>query len=305
MVKSMQLPVQQWQSNAGDAPPGQEGDDAPNSEGGNPGAGEFDWSQYVAGLSDDKRAHLEKNGYKSIDHLLDSDINYSKRMGVPADQLLRVPGASFEDAPEPYVEILKALGASDDAGAYGSPPDTLKFKDDAWGRVTEMFARNNVPPFMASKLLSELPGLIGDIPGGEASGGGVSEDDARDALVGQYGEEAASQMLSDAQALLKAKVSSNSKLAEIGSYLEDTGLGNDPRMVAFLASIAQDYSGSKILNLTDFRSQSEVSKAEAQAELDRIEKDPVASKALFDRNHPDHKSLVERRTELNSIIHGT
>ena len=76
------------------------------------------------------------------------------------------------------------------------------------------------------------------------------------------------------------------------NFLNETGIGNDPRMVRFLDRIGQDMEGHTRLQ----------GRPEAQAKPQDIQQAISAfnakhEKALFDKSHPDHDRLVAERSK--------
>lgn len=77
------------------------------------------------------------------------------------------------------------------------------------------------------------------------------------------------------------------------AYLNETGLGNDPRMIRFMERVGKDMNGETRLQ----------GRPQAQAmpqDLDKAiaEFNSKYEKQLFDPTHPDHKRLVDERSKL-------
>lgn len=82
------------------------------------------------------------------------------------------------------------------------------------------------------------------------------------------------------------------------NFLNETGIGNDPRMVRFLDRIGQDMEGHTRLQ----------GRPEAQAKPQDIQQAISAfnskhEKALFDKSHPDHDRLVAERSKLFEALY--
>lgn len=80
---------------------------------------------------------------------------------------------------------------------------------------------------------------------------------------------------------------------DFDQYLEESGQGNDPRMIRFLDRMAKDMSGERRLigKPTEVAQPQDLDAAISQFNAKH-------QKALFDRNHPDHQRLVAERQRL-------
>lgn len=95
-------------------------------------------------------------------------------------------------------------------------------------------------------------------------------------------------------ALQQAKVAmANYADPEFRQYLEESGHGNDPRMVRFLMRIGKEMQG-------DTRALGKPAPQVNTADLERTirEFESKNSSALFDKSHPDHAALVKERNRL-------
>lgn len=77
------------------------------------------------------------------------------------------------------------------------------------------------------------------------------------------------------------------------SMLDETGLGNDPRMIRFAERVGKDMSGETRLQ---GRAEPVEQPADIQAAISSF--NAKHEKALFDRSHPDHSRLVSERSRL-------
>lgn len=79
---------------------------------------------------------------------------------------------------------------------------------------------------------------------------------------------------------------------DLGSFLDETGLGNDPRMIRAFARIAEQIGEDSLVgegggpfSLSPHAAREEITKA-------------MASPAYFDADHPDHGKAVDRMRDL-------
>lgn len=95
-------------------------------------------------------------------------------------------------------------------------------------------------------------------------------------------------------ALQQAKVAmANYADPEFRQYLEESGQGNDPRMVRFLMRIGKEMQGdTRALG----KPQPQVNTADLERTIREFESKNRS--ALFDKSHPDHAALVKERNRL-------
>lgn len=82
-------------------------------------------------------------------------------------------------------------------------------------------------------------------------------------------------------------------------YLDETGLGNDPRMIRFIMNVGEELGG-------DERLKGNAQPQAQPADLDRAIADfrNKYQKALFERDHPDHGLRVEEYEKLFKARYG-
>lgn len=83
---------------------------------------------------------------------------------------------------------------------------------------------------------------------------------------------------------------------DLVAALEEKGLGNDPRLLEFLAQVGESMLEDGLIKADNLGK----GKEDAQAEYDAILKNP----AYFDAKHPDHAKLVEKARDLLKIALG-
>lgn len=101
-------------------------------------------------------------------------------------------------------------------------------------------------------------------------------------------------------ALTQAKVAMQTYAdPEFRQYLDQTGMGNDPRMIRAFIKIGQQMTG-------DTRVVGTVAPKMDTADMERTirEFDSKHTKALFDRSHPEHKLRVKERNQLYEAAYG-
>lgn len=268
-------------------------------------------AEWLEKMPEAYREHITKNGYTTEDKdtlletLLISDIGALKKLGRPASDLIIKPAGEFGENKDAYISAMRQFGAPEDGKGYGDAPalDGLQFKDGMWDKFAETLASNGVPKFLVEPVLQGMSEMIKEQV---AAGAGPQKTpqelaaEHTDALVGEVGEAKATALTADARAFLAAK-------GEAGfmSYLDETGLGNDPRATKFLAGLMKDYKEAGItLEAGNTNQQSGMNAAQAKAKLAQLEGDPNFKAQLTDRNNANHKWAVEERVRLMGIAEG-
>lgn len=91
---------------------------------------------------------------------------------------------------------------------------------------------------------------------------------------------------------------------EFARYLDATGLGDDPQMIATFANIAEKI-GEDGLKGDGAKLGLSLSQKEAEAEIKKIRGEAMTNPkhALMDKLHPEHQALVDRIDQLSKIAY--
>ena len=87
---------------------------------------------------------------------------------------------------------------------------------------------------------------------------------------------------------------------ELMERLEETGLGNDPVVIKFLARIGEALSEDTLKGFKPGKYA--MTPEKAREELEKLTRDPNGP--YWDERHPDHRRVVERALELRRIANG-
>lgn len=263
------------------------------------------FSEWVAGLGDDDKAYIEKNGYSDFSHLLASDKGAMAKLGRPATELLIKPKGDYSDeTKDSYLEVMRALGAPAEKTGYGEAPklDGLEFKDGAWDKLTDVFTSAGVPPFMVAPVLVGVAEIVKGELGAQKAPEVVAQErfDAGMAKLKETHGAKADTLVADVKALIGVK----DKEGSFAAFLEESGFGSDPRFINFLSSIEADYKESGLLERDGARSDPSVMTPEqAREELRKLEADEGFNKQLMTANDPNHAQAVKRRNDLAALAY--
>ncbi|MBO9502518.1 hypothetical protein [Brevundimonas sp. A19_0] len=250
------------------------------------------------GLPDDLKKEKSLTRWSTVEELARAALAAERRLGVPADQLVRLPTNDEERA-----AVYGKLGAPDSAEGYKI--ELPKEATDEDRALADRFANHM---FKAGPFPPDVVKASVDFMNAEMEAQAKAEADAF--------EEAKT----SGAALLKKELGAayDPEMKAVGKWLleeggEDlkaeldrTGLGNSPRLMLFLHK-AMDARGEPQTLEGGNRGTTptgKVSPAQARAALQTLESDPVKSKALFDNGHSMHKTVVAERARLLRAIEG-
>lgn len=205
----------------------------------------------------------------------------------------KIPAPQKNWTPEQWNEHYERIGRPKEAKEYGFPqdfkaPEGLKLDDGALSKARDTFHKVGLTKAQGDAIL----GLYGSTL---AEGHSLQEAAVANARV---------ETMSALEKEWKTETQLNLQLAqsammkyggnELKEYLEASGLGNNASLIKCFAAIGkritEDGVGGAGLVLP--------TSASAQQELARLNGDPEFQKALNDRNHPNHKSAVDKRVQL-------
>lgn len=249
----------------------------------------------AAGLTDPAlKTWAEGKGWKDVESVVKSAFHLEKMVGVPPDQILRMPKP---DDAEGMRGVLQRLGLPSDAKDYevdfpeGADADYQKF-------VKETFHKAGLTTSQAKALAKEFADYTTNSVERETEflRAQTAQEDAdlrrewgngydrqlrlAQTAAGQLGLE------KDALEAIEAQLGYAKTLktfADLGAKLgEDTFVANETQRSGF---------------------HGQMTPAEAKSAIMALENDPESQKALFDRSHPHHKMIVEKRSQLFRIAH--
>lgn len=254
--------------------------------------------KFWEGFKDEKlRTDPTVQRYASTEELAKGLVDANARLGVPADQLLRVP--QKPDAKDEWGAFFGKLGRPEKADGY-----KLEMKG-ATDADKEMLGR------FQAHMHEHGAGLPQDL---QAAVSFLEAETARSAEA-QATERANRQ--AEVQRGLKSEWGSayDGRMKEIGEFLnkvggEDlakelaaTGMGDHPKLIRAIGEIVDRIRepGSPGGKPGDAAQASTMTPDQATAARRALEGDPTKGAALFDNAHPMHKSVREERDRLLAI----
>lgn len=245
----------------------------------------------------DTKAYIERNGFKDWGGVLKTAINQEKLIGVPAEQLLRLPA---DRSPDKMMSVLDQLGRPKEAAGYEVKPNAEIGLD---GPALENFLK--VAHEKAGLLPWQLQPLLEWYSANAAEGAKLQEqasaksiEEGDKAIRGEFGN-AYDDKIARINDLLKTHGSE-----ELDEYLFESGRGNDVRFAKFLDKIADlvaEQPGLPGEKGRDTERGGALTPAQAQEKLREFE--TANNAALMSKSHPDHKQLVAEREKLIALAY--
>ncbi len=228
----------------------------------------------------------------SVEDLARSLVNAEKRLGVPADQLIRKPTKDEE-----FADVYRALGAPEKPEDYNvGLPDNATDDDKALAQrfAQTMFDKGPFPPQMVRAAVEFINGET------------LSADAAlKDATEARQAEGVALLKTELGQAYdpdMKAvgKLLTDLGGEELAAELNASGQGDNPRLMLALHKVVERLaeSGGVHGQNTGTAAQGGITPGQAKAARLNLESDPVKGAALRDSSHPMHKSVLDERRKL-------
>lgn len=260
------------------------------------GGGDAPW---YSGLPDDLKGNASITRYASLEDAGRAIAHYAGHFGVPSDQLLRLPKP---DDAEGQGALWNKLGRPEAPDKYGVKLPEGSTLDDGslQGFLAHMHKAGPFTPDMAKAAVDWYAGFAQQ---GMAAATEAMKNEGKAAeatLKGEWG--AGYQARFDAACATALKFGG----AELQSYLDESGLGNDPRMIRAFDKIAEAMQEAGAAPAERGRDTPRaLSPAEAKAELARIETDEKIMNALRNSNDGQHAFWVEKRLELIRLAHAS
>lgn len=221
-------------------------------------------------------------GYSDLEKLLGTEK-------IPVPQ-------SAEDT-EGWDRWYKANGRPDEAAGYElekqTIPQGLEYDSSLEDAFLQTAFANGLNPKQAQAFYDMFVGRQVELFSGYEEARQQQAAQLQNSLEAKYGN-----------ALQNKKAQAGLALSRYGSQdfmamLEETGLGNDPRMIEFAIKVGEELGGETRL----------VGRPERDAEPADIQKAisefrTKNAKALYDGQHPDHERIVQELYNLNKKLYG-
>jgi len=257
-----------------------------------PPAAAPDWASGIE--SAEARDYVTRVGFKSLDDALLHGSAAEKRLGIPADRLVKFPEASISEDPAAYADIMKRLGLPEDAKGYGLKPvdGVFDFAEGEADRVAATFHELGIRPDQAQGILEKLYAPMMKASAEERAATSAAAAETADAALRQEWGAAYDDHLALAEA------AELSMPEEFSSWLQESGMNNDPRMIQLLARLGE--ATSEPGSLPGARDGAGPGSRRTPAQMDAAlaEFEDKNADALNNRGHGRHKWAVDERMRI-------
>jgi len=264
----------------------------PNAGAAGAGAGTATGDEWKAGMEADIVNHPSMANFKNPGDLAKSWVNAQKLIG--ADKI-PVPGENA--TPEEWGLVFDRLGRPGNSEGYVLPevkmPDGMPAADPQM--QTQFKAQCHalgILPAQASKLYEWYQGMNGQAFTGMMTERQTNQTNAENGLRSEWGK-AYDTNLNQAKAVLNQFGDE-----KVIATLEETGLGNDPNLIKFLANIGKNFGEDGLHGKpTSFT----MSPDEAKVQINTILADKAG--AYFNKDNPEHTMMVEKMADLHKMAY--
>jgi len=228
--------------------------------------------------------HPSLKNFKSPNDLAKSWVNAQKLIGKD-----KIPLLSEKSTPEERDAFYNKLGRPEKPEGYKFEPLPEPIQNESREKNFQTFAHKQG---LTQAQASELRGWWAEEMNAEMSQmseqNEVSQKETETALRREWGMAYQQKMVTANKVLSQFSEPTQKKL--MGAF------GNDPDVIRDLAKFGGKFSEAGIVGKTP---DAMMSPEEAKAELAKIHANP----AFLDGQHPEHKLILERRTQLFKMLH--
>jgi hypothetical protein len=225
--------------------------------------------------------------FDSVDKLAKSYTHLVKKMGVPAEQLLRLPGAG-----EPMDDVYNALGRPETHEHYDmsdyAPESTENFR-----QLAHEIGLNND---QANTLFNAYMDSIAGQEESESEAFDQFEVENTQALQKEWGGDF------DKNVELARRAFMNFATPEAVEIMEQTGLGNHPEILKVFSRVGELLQEDSVLPGSSTPILGGMNPAQAQQSIDAKMSDPNFRNAYLDQYNPGHADAVREMTKLHEYI---
>lgn len=248
---------------------------------------------WYEGLPDDVKGHASVKKYATAEDAARAIISAESRLGVPADQLLRLPKAKDEKG---WAELYDKLGRPKEAKDYGiTPPDGVAADPALMNGYLEAAHKAGLSKGQATALFAWYNGAGEAMTTQAKEAAAQAQTEATASLKSEWGQ------AYDERVRAAGDAAARFGGASLLKFVDESGLGSNPEYVKAWAAVADAVAEAGDKGLPDQKGRNTggaMTPAQAEAELARFGTDPDIQKALTDKNHPQHGYWTQRRLDL-------
>lgn len=251
---------------------------------------------FVATLPEDIRPFVQAKGWKAPADIVNSYRESEKLLGV---QRLPAPQPTWKD--EDWGNFFKAAGRPESPDKYGMPQvklaEGVAIDDKMMGEVKAEFHKMGLTDKQFQGVMGRYMNFLNTSVEQLARDREAKQAEASSTLKAEWKDNY------DANLEIARSVVKEFGDDDVRAHLEETGWGNDPRLIKLFHTIGKgmldDSATGKGTGLTVSNA------ANAAAEIERLRsgQEPAFMAALFNAADPAHKSAVSRWEQLHKEAH--
>ena len=221
------------------------------------------------------------------------------KIGASPDSVVAIPGA---DDTEGWKAFYAKLGRPESADKYTLPnvklPEGLVVDDALRANFTARAHDLNLTNKQAEGLYEWWNSQMGSAHTTTSQAKAVATQQALDGLKTEWGQ-AFESKLTEAKAAV-----AHYGDADLVAYLNDTGLGDDPRLIKTFAKLGAQLREDGLVGRGDTGGRDGVlSPTEARQQIAHLRGDEAFKKDYMNAKAPGHKAAMERMTRLHQMAH--
>ena len=238
-------------------------------------------------------------GYKTVDDLAQAHAHLTKLKGVPANELLRIPTKTQDQAPEDWKPIYAALGVPADVKDYKIElsPEAATDASALEGVLRELGGKANLNQAGMNAVVETLNTLGKAAAEAEAAALAATTKETTDTLTKEWGAAAEGNKRAIGKLIRDAM---GGQIDEQAAADLETSLASNLTLSRVLAHAIgkmaepENPGGANGLN----GAPGAMTPAAATAALNAFMADKDKMTALRDARHPQHKAVLEERRQL-------
>lgn len=241
------------------------------------------------GLPDDLKGQGHVTRHASVEDAVRALIGAEKRLGVPADQLIRKPTKD-----EDYADVYRALGAPEKPEDYGiGLPENATDDDKALAQrfAQVMFDKGPFPPQMVQAAVEFINGETLAADEALKAAGEARRTETETLLKKELGQ------AYDPDLKAVGKLLNDLGGEELKAELDASGLGDNPRLIMAFHKVIERLGESQTVHGqgSGVSGLGGMTPGQAKAARLNLENDPIKGAALRDASHAMHKTVLEER----------
>ena len=253
-----------------------------------------DWH---AGFDDDTKGWLDTKGYSKLDsaaaipELVKLGRSAEQKLGIPADQLLRMP--KDDNDADGFKAVMAKLGAPETPDGYGLKVDDGQ-PDEFLKTATGWFHELGIPKRQAAGLAGKWNEYVASQQTAAAEAQKARNDADYDALQKEWGDADFDAKIELGNRVIRAAGLSDDEAKQINAAI---GLKRAAHLFAYLGgAMGEDrFKGGEDGGGNRFQ----MSPTQLRARIGEIQADP----AYMNGDSPKHAALVAEAMELRKLLH--